>query len=198
MTKTAGSVLESEPLHRTRNEINALLQETRSRITADSLEEQRLEAERRAIGLEMRPRRPQFSVRRTVFERFTILRESFNVRIAARVGELRRFPRTNNPLLLEVLGNLLGQVSLAQRILASLDPALIGGQDHEEASRELGDLRRVLFEMLHESAEAPCLADPGPSERAPAARPEPPSEEAPVLELELSPWAMGSWGMLPR
>jgi hypothetical protein len=184
------------------------------------------------------------SVRRPSLERFKALRTSFDAKIASRVGDVRRLSRTDTPVRSDVLGNLLDQVSVAEGILASLDPALVGLQDHERAAQDFGDLRGVLIELLHESAEASRTAVPGlpeppaaassprmpavsgpapaptalavPTRSSPvaplAARPATPlpAVSAPVvppvgppapssqekLGLNLSPWAMGSWGTL--
>jgi hypothetical protein len=102
------------------------------------------------------------SVRRAALERFTALRTSFDSKIAQRIGNVRRLSQPDTPLRNDVLGNLLDQVSVAQGILTSLDPNLVGCQKHEEAAKEFGELRGLLIELLHESADASNLLSPGP------------------------------------
>lgn len=139
------------------------------------------------------------AARRPALERFNELRASFSLKIAGRVGDLRRLSRLGDSLQQSDLEDLLNQVSVAQGILASLDPAVIGRQEHEGAAREFGDLRGVLIELLQKGAERTHAAAPAPPERAPVTPPPQPPSVPPLQEtagLRLSPWALGSWGTL--
>lgn len=140
------------------------------------------------------------ALRRPAVVRFQLLRTAFNSKIAARVGDPRRLARLEQPLSRDVLGNLLDQITVAQGILGSLDPDVVGRGDHEAAAGEFAELREVVLELLDAGAVPPSPGKPGPLERTPAASmpekpslspPGPTSEEKPAFQL--SPWAMGSW-----
>jgi hypothetical protein len=127
--------------------------------------------------------------RRPALERFRALMESFGGNVAPQVRDLRRLSGPAGPLPQAVLRRLFDQVVVAQGILASLDPFLIGCGNHEAAARTIEGIREVLSGLLQAGASAAPNGDPGP----PPLRPPAP---APVERRawELSSWATGSWG----